>query len=100
MRNAVPMGRNASWYYSCRSHASVDAAPNIGQDRQCNHWAMLEERRGEEETLCVAMYLCTMTAIPCGGTDLYGSVAPVGGCRLSLSIAAPDQILLSHPVQR
>jgi hypothetical protein len=41
----------------------------------------------------VALCSATMTGITCSGTDPYGSVAPVGVCRLFPSIAVPDQIL-------
>jgi len=45
------------------------------------------------------MCSCTMTDITCSGTDLCGSVAPAGVCRLSPSIAAPDQMLRGNILQ-
>ena len=71
----------------------VDAAPSMGHDHWGARWALLEERRGEERERWVALCSSPMTGIPCSGTDPYGSVAPVGGCRPFPSIAVPDPIL-------
>ena len=47
----------------------------------------------------MVMCSCTRTVIICSGTDQYGSVAPVDGCRMSPSIAARGQRLHGNTLQ-